>query len=493
MGRWKTGLFLLLLTVASVLIHGYHPYAEDAEIYLPGVERILNPALFPTGQEFFLSHASMTLFPRLVAWSIRVTHLSLETALFAWHLVSIFLFLLACWQLTCILFSTARARWSSVCLIAALLTIPVAATALYVMDEYLNPRNLAAFGAVFAVARVLDGKYVRTGLWIVFTACIHPLMWVFPLSFCALWMMLRQFERCPGTEKKTGLGPAPVGCLVVMSIPFAVNAGSAYHEAAKMHTYFFLQDWKWYEWLGILAPLTLLMWFSKIAQKQQMTLLEQGCRTFSIYGAIYVFVSLVIDLPAPFETLARLQPMRSLHLLYVFLFVSLGGLVGEYVLKDRPWRWLALFVPLSLGMFSVQRSLFRDSEAIEWPNREPRNPWAQAFLWVRRNTPANAVFALNPGYMQALGDDAIGFRCLAQRSRLADLVKDGGVVSMFPPLADTWWEQIQAQSPWDKFQIADFARLHEKYGVSWVVLQQPDATELNCPYQNTTVRVCRLR
>ena len=43
----------------------------------------------------------------------------------------------------------------------ALLTIPVAGTALYIMDQYLNPRNLAAFAVIFAVARTLEKKYVR--------------------------------------------------------------------------------------------------------------------------------------------------------------------------------------------------------------------------------------------------------------------------------------------------------------------------------------------
>jgi hypothetical protein len=46
------------------------------------------------------------------------------------------------------------------CLIAALLTTPVAGTALYIMDQYLNPRNFAAFASVFAVARILDKKYL---------------------------------------------------------------------------------------------------------------------------------------------------------------------------------------------------------------------------------------------------------------------------------------------------------------------------------------------
>ena len=93
--KFSTWLVLLLLTGAAVLLHGYHPYVEDAEIYLPGIERILNPQLFPTGQKFFQSHASMSLFSNLVAYSMRATHLSLESGLFLWHVASIFLLLLA--------------------------------------------------------------------------------------------------------------------------------------------------------------------------------------------------------------------------------------------------------------------------------------------------------------------------------------------------------------------------------------------------------------
>ncbi|MGA2377586.1 MAG: hypothetical protein ABSF72_18900, partial [Candidatus Sulfotelmatobacter sp.] len=95
--KYKTLAILLLLTTGALLVHGYHPYAEDAEIYLPGVEKILHPALFPAGQEFFASHASLTIFPTLIALSLRSTHLPMETGLFLWHVASIFLLLLACW------------------------------------------------------------------------------------------------------------------------------------------------------------------------------------------------------------------------------------------------------------------------------------------------------------------------------------------------------------------------------------------------------------
>jgi hypothetical protein len=174
------------------------------------------------------------------------------------------------------------------------------------------------------------------------------------------------------------------------------------------------------------------------------------------------------------------------------MFVCIGGFLGEYVLKNRVWRWLLLFVPLAAGMFLAQRALFPASAQVEWPGAVPRNPWAQAFIWIRRNTPVDAVFALDPEYMHIAGADEIGFRCLAERSRLADGVKDNGVVSMFPPLAERWWEQVQAQTPWKNFRAEDFVRLKNKYGASWVVVQQPGVAGLDCAYQNSAVQVCRI-
>jgi len=485
--RYKTLGILLLLTAGALLVHGYHPYSEDAEIYLPGVQKILHPGLFPVGREFFQSHASLTLFPNLVALSLRVTHLPLAAGIFLWQVASIFLLLLACWELSGLFFPGRRSvRWCGVCLVAALLTIPVAGTALYLMDQYLNPRNLAAFAGIFAVARTLDGKYKHAALWLAIAACVHPLMWVFPFSFCALLLAMEWFE----SRKKS----LPMNGLAVLwpGIPLAPVSSPAYHEVAKLHGYFFIQNWEWYEVLGAVAPVGLFWWFARLARTRQWRLLERVCRAFAIYGVIFLIISLVVDLPARFEALARLQPLRSLNLLYIVLFVLLGGFLGEYLLRDRVWRWLLLFVPLSLGMFWVQRSLFPASAHVEWPGAAPRNPWAQAFVWIRENTPEDAVFALDPEYMHVPGEDEIGFRCLAQRSRLADGVKDNGAVSMFPTLADEWWNQVQAQTPWRNFHVEDFSRLKKAYGASWVVVQQPGVSGLDCVYQNSAVQVCRI-
>jgi len=384
-------------------------------------------------------------------------------------------------------FQNARARWGGVCLVAALLTIPVAGTALYIVDQYLNPRNLAAFAGVFMVARMLEKKYVRALLWLAFAVCMHPLMWVFPFSFCVLLLVMKRLE---GIRNKAAT-PA-LTALMWLGVPLAIAPSSAYHEAAKQHGFHYIQHWHWYELLGIVAPLLLFWCFAKMARERQWFNVERASRAFVIYGLIYLAGALMVDLPARFESLARLQPLRSLHFLYIVMFVVIGGFLGEYVLKNHGWRWLLLFVPLSLGMFLAQWSLFPDSAHVEWPGAAPRNRWAQAFVWIRQNTPEDALFALDPNYMHIAGEDEIGFRCLAQRSRLADWIKDNGVVSMFPPLAEEWWSQVQAQTPWGNLGSEDFSRLKNKYGVGWVVVRQPGVAGLDCVYQNSAVRVCRV-
>jgi hypothetical protein len=483
-----------VLTASALLVHGYHPFAEDAEIYLPGVEKILNPALFPVGREFFGSHANLTLFPNLIALSLRITRLPFEAGIFLWHLASIFLFLLGCWELSGKCFPSFRARWAAVALVAALLTLPVAGTDLYIVDQYLNPRNLSAFACLFAVTRTLERKYLRAVAWLAFALCVHPLMPMYAISFCMLLVVMDKLEARPRQETSGGsktVGVAMACLLLPTSLLFAPSS-PAYHEAVSYHSAHYILRWQWYEWVGAIAPIALLWWFGRVARTRQWRNMERICNALILYDLAYCAAALAISIPKSLETLARLQPLRSLHLLYILMFLLAGGLLDEYVLKGRAWRWIVLFLPLCAGMFAAQRALFPASAHIEWPGFAPKNPWAQAFVWIRANTPPDALFGLDPFYMRIPGEDTIGFRALAERSRTVDVNKDSGAVSMFPPLAEEWSEQMQAVRNWKNFSAEDFARLKKKYGVSWVVVQQPGVTGLPCSYQNDAVRVCRL-
>ncbi len=258
---------LLLLTAIAVVIHGYHPYAEDSEIYLPGVLKILNPNLFPANAEFFGEHAAHTWYPNLIALSVRATHLPLPWVLFLWQLICILLLLVASWRLASALFeeraANERACWGAVALMAALLTLPVSGTALYIMDQYMNPRNLAAFASVFAVAETLRHRYVAGGFGLVFAALVHPLMASFAIAFCVWLLVLDRYR------------PGALGFAILL--PFGITLEPpppAYHEVALRQPYFYIQRWEWYEWLGLVAPVILFWMLARFARRRKMDNLE---------------------------------------------------------------------------------------------------------------------------------------------------------------------------------------------------------------------------
>jgi hypothetical protein len=75
--------FLLLLTLAAVFLHSYHPYVEDAEIYVPAIKKALDPSLYPHDAHLFTGQTRFSLFPVVTAGLVRFSHLSLPTKYFA--------------------------------------------------------------------------------------------------------------------------------------------------------------------------------------------------------------------------------------------------------------------------------------------------------------------------------------------------------------------------------------------------------------------------
>ena len=475
----KDFVLLAVFTVAAIAVQGYHPAVEDAEIYAPGILKALHPSLFPYNSQFFQSHASMTIFPNLIAGSIRLTHLPAWRAFLAWQIITSFLLLWACLRIARLCFAEDFAVWCGVALTASLFALPVAGTALLIVDPYLTTRSFSTPCALLAVACLLERRYFSVFFLILFTAAIHPLMAVYATTFLAVLIGLKLLPasiRIPGwiPDLSPGLFP-PVT--------------SQYHAILQTRPYFFLSNWAWYECLGLVAPFAVLIAFARLARRHCLGPMGLLCQALAIYGVLFMAVAALI---APQENLAEIQPLRFLHLLYVMMFLFTGGMIGKFFLKKSPWRWVLLFVPLCAGMAYAQDRLTPASQHFELPGRESQNAWVQAFSWVRHNTPENAYFALDPRYMGLSGEDQHGFRALAQRSALADAVKDSGAASMFPALASPWTDQVNAQWGWETFHREDFLRLRKNYGVDWVVVQSPGVPGLPCPYVTGQLLVCRI-
>jgi hypothetical protein len=478
---FKNACILAFLAAAGLLIAGYHPGAEDDGVYLAAIKHDLNPALFPHDSEFFAVQLQATIFDKMVAASVRATHLPLGWAIFAWHYLAIFLVLLGCWRISRRCFKEEYAQWAAVTMVTVLLTLPVAGSALYLVDQNLHPRALATAAILAAIVATLDHKYLLTAALLLFAALIHPIMASFGVSFC---IFLAWRQPSPGLGS-VALAVTPLGWIFEPT-------SNAWRAAANTRDYYFLSRWQWYEWLGVLAPLAILWWFRRIGQRERATMFVHVTSRLALYGLFQLIVAVAMMLPQSLERARPLQPMRYLHLFYVIFVVLAGGLAGQQFLRTRWMRWLLLFGPLAAVMFFAQRQTYPTSPHLEWPGSAPRNSWLQAFAWVREHTPSNSYFAAGADYMRRPGEDYHGFRALAERSVLADAAKDSAVATQVPRLAPRWQDEVEAQRGWEHFDVNDFARLKARFGVDWVLIERPAIPGMECPYENAAVLVCRI-
>jgi hypothetical protein len=513
-------------------VMGYHPGLEDDGVYLSAIKADLNPALYPHDADFVRLQVQATLFDNLMAGFIRVTRIPVPWAELLWQLLSLYTILWAGHSIAQKLFPERRARWAGIALLGAMFTLPVAGTALIIADQHLHPRNIATAAILLAVDRILGRKTrIAVGLLLV-ALVIHPIMAAFGISFC-LFLMLVFSDRFPWgvggvgksaeaetdneSEHPSGakalvdleasaarLKSRPVtrpatsvhniGAFTIAVLPGWIFEPPAaeWRRALNTRTYYFISQWRWYEWLGAIGPLVLFWMLWKYAARRGESVLERFALALVLFGAFQqAFAMIVLALPALIR-ITPFQPMRYLHLEYIFLVLIVGCLIGRHMLGRVVWRWMLLMLVVNGGMFLLQRLMLPASEHLELPGRESVNPWLQAFAWIRTNTPANAYFALDPEYLAAHGEDYHSFRALAERSQLADSIKDPAVVTQVPELAPRWAGQVDAQAGWSRFQIADFERLKVRFGIGWVLLSYPGPTRLTCIWHNAQLTVCRI-
>ena len=445
-----------------LLVHGYHPLADDGAVYVTGIKKLANPTLYQSDAVFALSPTRFSIFAHVMApllhWS------PLPVLLMVCHVASIILFLLGARQVATRLFSDRRSSWGAVLLSACCFTLPVAGTSLSIMDPYTTARSFSTPLSLFAVAAVLDENWVGSILWLGLAALLHPLMAGYT-AIIMLTLALAQQKMWRALGLMFVIGWLLSAVIFIATHP--ADASLAYNRAALSRSYFFLSSWQWYEYPGLVIPLLLLGYAGF------HTRLPWPARALAISAALAGSWALVTSLCFVHRSgsllLARLQVLRTFHLVYIAGVLLAGGMLGRWTRQHmRAMAVLCLLV--SGALFAGQRFTYPESNHVEWPGVKPHNPWQQAFLWIRDNTPGDAIFALDNDYIETPGEDAQGFRATAERSAVADWFKDGGIASNFPQAAALWWQGSTATERLN--QASDEERLARlrPLGVTWIVL-----------------------
>ncbi len=477
---------IALLTPVVLLVHGYHPLADDGAVYVTGIKKLADPGLYQTDAVFALSPTHLSIFAHVVAALLPWAHLSLPVLLLICHMASIFLFLLGSWKLAARIFPDRNARWGAVLLAACCFTLPVAGTSLSIMDPYVTARSFSTPLMLFALAAVLDEQWVASALWLALAALLHPLMAIYAaIAMLTLVLTKRRMWRSLSLLAVLGW----VLCAVIFMVTRHPDRSDAYNQGALSRSYFFLSTWQWFEYPGLLMPLLLL----GIAGSRRG--LPWAVRTLAnaatIFGGCALLASLCFVHRSGSLLLARLQVLRAFHLVYIAGVLLAGGMLATLAQRHR--RALAtLYLVLLLTMFAAQKLTYPASSHVEWPGLTPRNPWQQAFLWSRANTPEDTIFALDNDYIEWPGEDAQGFRATAERSAVADYFKDGGIASNFRQAAIPWWQGSQATAQLNGATDEQRLARLRPFGVSWIILPAQADTGFPCPFVNAGVRVCRL-
>jgi hypothetical protein len=492
--RWdrvRRGILLLLLALLAIAITGYHPYAEDAGIYVAGIKSAAHPGLYGGSSFFIAPYLRVSLFPELGAWVVQSLHVPLETFLFLMQILTTWLLLFACWSLAKHCFGRPEERWAAVLLSAVCLSVPVAGTSLFLMDPYLTSRSFSTPLSLLALAACLERKFLRGFLLLLLIGLFHPLMVIYA-AFFVLLLSAVEAGSLPGIAALTTAGFATAAAITFSQRNLVESV--AYQNAVGSRYYFFLAHWHWYEQLGVVAPVVILGLYGRKCRPGAFPKGVALARSCALLGFISIAVALIFARSSSHSHLvAALQPLRPFLLVYFCMFVLLGGLIGRALLRRSAWRWIVLFAGAGAGLAFAQHQAYPASSQIEFPRAVSQNGWMRAFLWIRGNTPPNARFALDSDYIHAPGEDSQGFRAIAERDSLADRSKDGGAAAVFRELADRWWIEQTATTGLNEIDDAERLRRLDPFHVDWIVLSASSTTRLHCPFTDDAVKVCRLR
>jgi hypothetical protein len=498
------------LTAAALVVHGYHPYAEDGAVYMPEIKRLVDPTLYPHGAEFVMGHLKFSLFAPLMAWLARWTHAGVEATLWMVYGASLWGMLFAGWMVASRCWWSREARCGAVALLAVWITMPIAGTSLMLMDPYVTARSLASPFAVLALAGALDflmawseGErsvrgVVLCGVGLTVAGMMHPLVGAYTLGSVLMLAVVMAPSRSMRLGGAMGLGLAGVAMAAGLQMEAAAESGM-YQRVALTRHYAYLSQWHWYELVGLVAPLLILFVVGWRRGEEDAARVGLARMAVGVGVGAMVVAALFARTGMTTHLVARLQPLRIFQTVYVVMILTLGAALGEFVLRRRVWRWAAVFLLLAGVMIFAERRTFPASERLELPMtlvREARvgsgNAWEDAFFWIRGNTPKDALFALDAQYITRPGEDAQGFRAIAERSVLPDYSKDGGVVTNEPQLTDEWYRGETAQTGLDERTDAARIAALKPLGVTWVVLERGAVTGFVCGYENAAVKVCRL-
>lgn len=493
--RFKDFFLISVLVILSVFIHGYYFGVIDHHHYLPYLNKLLDPGLYPNDYYFSQPHGLyspfnylLTGFTQLLRTNLAITHL-------VFYLFSLLLLYLSIYQL-----SRAIYKQKLIGFLAILLfMLPKWAAQIGYMTHhfYFVSRDLSLALSLLALTGILLKRYRPSAIYLALAVFVNPSI---PVPVAIFWLL----------------------SVVKFSFPrfHLFMVASPWIETLKQRgTYSFPHLWHWTGWGNLILWLSLftpgyLVFKQKIFAKHYQPLL----RFLFICVILFIGHSLMaLFFPSPW--LIQIQLLRSLNFIFVLAIlsfataikhlldfgplwiklISLLSLAGVFWWGDHLTigHFLAIWLlPICLLLFKPTLTSSRHSHLTlylallllltqtlhklvvvkpqinlpyywHYPNTLINianfDPWLQLQQWALAHTPVEAVFLVPPSLE--------GFRSFSQRGIVGD-AKDGGVTFYSSQYATVWEAKMSALNDYNQFSLQDFNNLKRQYPFDYLVVYQ---------------------
>jgi len=389
-------LFLLLITILGLLINGYHYDTVDHALYIPMIDRTLEPALFPNDYLFDEPSEEYNFWLPIVTLLARL--FPLEWIFFVGYVLTRFGLFWAIYHLSLNLFGRRGAAALAVLLL--ILPKPIGGTATATQDTFFTLRSTAMPIAIAFLIPYFRGRLVLTAIICGIAFIIHPITTI-PLIFLLIYRLLIavvRHEKMSAEPSSFWRAPAKAfGVFLLCILPLLIRVFLIDRANPSNLSFFSRSDPQWIEiikqrdsyiffsvwgrnaflslaayFVTLLAILLFRRWYT-VNQQNASASYQEYSRSYIretnlwAYGVIIVCTILFIIGGVfvewyPLPLVVQLQIVRSSYLMANLSVIYVAWLLWEGVfrlrksvaipsLRRKPIEAASRFIHSSIGIF----------------------------------------------------------------------------------------------------------------------------------------------
>jgi len=415
--------FAVLVTANSA---GYRFGVSDQAFYVPAVERLITPSLFPRDAALIDSQARLTVSDDLIARIVLATGATLPAVFFIGYLITLTVFAGAVLRIGRRYYASV---WTSAALLFALtFRHRLLETGVNSFEGYFHPRVLAFAVGIAALAACLDGRRVWAAVLVAIAFVVHPTTGGWFVVWIAVALVSGTRYRWSSAGAAIALGLA--GLMVLRSVAperFAVM-DDAWLEVLGSRRYLFTTNWPLSAWIVNLVPAAaVLAIYSARLKRGLVTTGERG----AVAGAAVLLAIFVVTLPFVGARVAIAIQLQISRVLWPIEFLATVYLI--WAVAEGPWlpsRWTRMapiFLFAVLAAASTARGIYILAVETHRPLVRvnlPDGDWQQIATWARSSAPVDAHFLIDPTDVDREG---VSFRVAAGRDVFIEPSKDPSI------------------------------------------------------------------